>query len=433
MWKEINSVGYWHGEVWNCKKDGELYAELLTISTLLDDDGVVRKYVGMSTDITNLKQQQQTLELMAHYDVLTQLPNRILFTDRFSQAMAHSSRTNTSVAVCFVDLDEFKPVNDQYGHAVGDQLLIEVAARLRASIREEDTVSRQGGDEFTLLLGDIQSEEECERMLKRIHLSLAKPYSIDGESIVISASSGATIYPADDADLDTLIRHADQAMYEAKQYGRNRYQLFNAEKDKAIAERLGRLDEIRQALNNGEFCLYFQPKVNMATGDVYGAEALIRWLHPEKGLIPPLDFLPLIDGCDLEIEVGEWVIDQALKRLDQWNSQGLNLEISVNIASYHLVSPSFVSHLGEALKSYTSVEPRHLQLEILESSALSSLAVISEIIKIDQSFVRDMLDDPNDFAIVDGVLGLADAFSREVIAEGVGDDRARFDATFYGL
>ncbi|NOQ17598.1 MAG: EAL domain-containing protein [Methyloprofundus sp.] len=454
MWQAVNTKGHWHGEVWNRKKNGELYVELLTISAIQDEHThEVSHYVGLFSDITESKEQQSALELMAHYDVLTHLPNRVLFADRFTLATAHSKRMDTLLAICFLDLDGFKPVNDKYGHTVGDQLLVEVALRIKAGIREEDTVSRQGGDEFTLLLGNIESVFQCEQMMDRLHNSLAQPYLIEGQRINISASSGVTLYPTDNADLDTLIRHADQAMYQAKVVGRNRYQLFSTEEDLLIIQKHNQLDAIQQALTNNEFCLYYQPKVNMKTGQVFGAEALIRWLHPEKGLIPPLQFLPIIEDTELENLIGDWVIRQALQQLAQWQEHDINIEVSVNISSYHLQSNSFFADLEAALAKHPSISHQYFQLEILESSALGDLETISRVInscrdrlginialddfgtgysslthlrslaantiKIDQSFVRDMLDDPNDYAIIDGVIGLADSFSREVIAEGV--------------
>ena len=453
MWQQINALGHWQGEIWNRRKDGELYAELMTISTLLDDNDNIINYVGMFTDITSSKQQQEKLNLMAHYDILTGLPNRALFVDRFHQAIAHSNRRESLLAVCFLDLDNFKPINDNYGHEVGDQLLVEVAQRITQSIREEDTVSRQGGDEFTLLLNDIESQDQCEHTLERITHALAQPYLINNTPHKITASIGVTLYPSDDEDVDTLIRHADNAMYQAKQSGKHRYHIFDSSHDKQLVQKHNKLDEIQQALINNEFSLYYQPKVNMRTGEVFGAEALIRWHHPEKGLIPPLDFLPLIDASDLELQVGDWVINQALQQMDRWLAQGVKLEVSVNIASHHLQSDSFFANLEATLAKYRAVDSAYLQLEILESSALSDLQTISHIIKtcqeafgvsvalddfgtgysslthlrsltantikIDQSFVRDMLDDPNDYTIIDGIIGLADSFGREVIAEGV--------------
>jgi len=402
------------------------------------------------------KASKETLEIMAHYDVLTRLPNRTLFADRFTQAVAHSNRTESMLAVCFLDLDDFKPVNDNYGHNIGDQLLIEVANRLKATIREEDTAARQGGDEFSLLLRDIESFAQCEQLLERIRQALAQPYLIDNKSHKVSISIGATIYPLDDADLDTLLRHADQAMYQAKLAGKDQHQLFNAISDQQITYKQTQRQEIKQALENKEFQLYYQPKVNMKTGKVFGAEALIRWIHPTKGLIPPLDFLPAVEGTDLELQIGGWVINEALQQLDNWQRQGIKFEISINVSSHHLQSPAFFDQINDALDKHPDVYSQDVQLEILESSALGDLDAISGIIKscqnvlgvnvalddfgtgysslthmrhlsantikIDQSFVRDILDDPNDYNIIEGIIALAKAFHRDVIAEGVETD-----------
>jgi diguanylate cyclase (GGDEF)-like protein/PAS domain S-box-containing protein len=418
-----------------------------------DANGTRIKMRGTIQDITAQKSAEDKLSFMAHYDGLTQLPNRALFADRFNQTVAHSKRTNTMVAICFLDLDDFKPVNDNFGHDVGDQLLIEVAGRIKETLREEDTVSRQGGDEFALLLGNLESYAQCEQLLNRVRSALAQPYFIDDYPHKISASIGTTIYPLDDTDLDTLLRHADQAMYQAKQAGKNQQQIFNAAHDQQLVQQQSKLQEIKQALVNKEFQLYYQPKVNMKTGKVFGAEALIRWIHPKKGLIPPLDFLPLINGTDLEIQIGGWVINQALKQMNNWLQQDIKLEVSINISSHHLESPVFFDQLNESLHKHPDVDSQSLQLEILESSALGDLNIISGIIqrcqnkigvtvalddfgtgysslthlrnlsantiKIDQSFVRNMLEDDDDLAIIEGIIGLAKAFNRDVIAEGV--------------
>ncbi|MGK0250438.1 MAG: diguanylate cyclase (GGDEF)-like protein/PAS domain S-box-containing protein, partial [Oleispira sp.] len=381
MWQSVLTDGHWQGEVWNRKKNGQIYPELLNISSLVDESGQPHHYVGLFSDITSSKEQQKSLELMAHYDVLTKLPNRALFADRFEQSLAHSRRNGSLMAICFLDLDNFKPINDNYGHNIGDQILIEVANRLKLALREEDTVSRQGGDEFALLLANFNAVDQCEALINRIHRSLAEPYSIAGETHHISASSGTTIYPNDDGDIDTLIRHADQAMYQAKLAGKNNYRFFNPGEDKKIITQLARLEEIRLALANNEFCLYYQPKVNMKTGYVFGAEALIRWIHPEKGLIPPLSFLPIIDNTPLEIEVGDWVINTALKQAELWKAQGIELEISVNISSAHLQSPYFINELNEALARHPTIAPSHFQLEILETSALGDLETIRSILQ----------------------------------------------------
>lgn len=453
LWQKIHSEGFWQGEISNCRKNGEIYIELLTISSLKDENGNVLYYLGMFSDVTESKQQQDKLKFMAHYDELTQLPNRSLFADRFFQAVLHSKRNGTLLAICFLDLDNFKPVNDQYGHETGDLLLIEVAKRIRAELREEDTVSRQGGDEFALLFKDLMSIEECGPLLTRLHHSLAQPYLINGHQLTIGASSGVTVYPSDNSDIDTLLRHADQAMYKAKLAGKNRYQIFNAEHDLRAIQQQNKLQEIQQALLNDELCLYYQPKVNMKTGKVFGVEALIRWQHPEKGLIPPLDFLPLISGTDLEIQLGEWVINQALTQMSIWQEEGIELEVSVNVSSYHLQNMHFIEQLDRALARVPEINAKQFQLEILESTALGDIQTINQIIrhcrdslgvtlalddfgtgysslthlrslaittiKIDQSFVRDMLDDPSDYAIINSVIGLADSFNRDVIAEGV--------------
>jgi len=453
MWQNLIEQGHWYGEVWNKKKNGELFAARLSISSLTNDDDDTLHYVGLFSDITEIKQQQQKLELMAHYDMLTKLPNRSLLADRFRSSIAHSKRTDTMFGVCFLDLDNFKPVNDSYGHDIGDQLLIAVAQRLKTNIRDEDTASRQGGDEFVLLLGDIESFDHCNEILQRINYFLAQPYIIAGHTFNISVSIGVTLYPGDDADLDTLLRHADYSMYQAKLAGKNRFHLFNPEHDQLTIKKHLQLDEIQQALSNNEFVLYYQPKINMKSGEVFGAEALIRWLHPEKGLIPPLEFLPIIEGSELENRIGDWVINEALKQIVAWQNQRIFIEVSVNIASYHLLSSAFLTQLENALASHPNLNSKYLQLEILESSALGDLNTIRNIlntcqdvlgvnialddfgtgysslthlknlpantIKIDQYFVKNMLDDPDDYAIINGVLALADSFNREVIAEGV--------------
>lgn len=453
MWKSITEHGYWQGEVWNCRKNGELYAELLTVSSLMDDDGTTRHFVGLFSDITQAKEQQDILELMAHYDVLTKLPNRVLFADRFSQAVAHCKRSGSMLAICFVDLDDFKPVNDTYGHDVGDQLLVEVANRLKSNVREEDTISRFGGDEFAIIFRDVESVEECEEMLKRIHQSIAQPYHVDDLRLNISASSGVSFYTQENDDLDTLLRHADQSMYQAKLSGRNHYQLFNPADNQLNIEKQQLLHDIRQGLQSNEFRLFYQPKVNMTTGEVFGMEALIRWQHPTRGLLTPLKFLPLIADSELEIEMGQWVLQQALQQLQLLHHAGYRISISVNIASYHLQSAYFVENVEAMLNQYPDISTDYLQLEIVETSALGDIGAITKIIrkcrdslgvsvalddfgtgysslthlrhlnadtiKIDQSFIRDMLDDPQDYTIVDGVTGLAEAFNRQVIAEGV--------------
>lgn len=453
MMQSLTEEGYWQGELWNRKNNGEVYAAHLTISALRDQHGKAVNYVGLFSDITQAKQQQQTLELMAHYDALTQLPNRVLFADRFNQAISHCNRDKSLLGVCYLDLDGFKQVNDTHGHEAGDQMLIELARRIKSTMREEDTVSRQGGDEFALLLGGLDTAEQCFNTLERIHQAIAQPYVIDGHIIALGASSGVTIYPMDESEPDTLLRHADHAMYQAKLDGRNHFQLFDPEHDMQVQSYRNQLHIIEEAFARREFCLYYQPKVNIRTGEVVGAEALIRWNHPQRGLVPPLDFLPVIEGTSLEIKVGNWVIEEALRQMAAWKESRLEIKISVNISPRHLQGEDFLMHLETSLAKYPDISPQQLELEVLESSTMEDLPLVSRVIsdchhrlgikfalddfgtgysslthirnldvsivKVDQSFVRDMIADPDDYAIVEAVLALSKAFRREVIAEGV--------------
>jgi len=453
MYLVISKGGIWHDEVRNRAKNGCYYWVETTISPKYDVDNKLDGYISVRTDITHKKEQEESLRLMAHYDVLTGLPNRVLFADRFRQAIAHSKRSKTMLVICFLDLDKFKPVNDNYGHSVGDDLLIEVAKRIQYIIREEDTVSRQGGDEFALILGDIESIAECEKTLTRIRNGLAKTYQIEGTTHKITASIGATIYPQDDAELDILMRHADQAMYQAKLSGKNSQRLYRTRDDQQVVQKQEKLEELRQALANREFQLYYQPKVNMRTGKVFGVEALIRWFHPKNGMIAPLDFLPMIDGTDLDVQIGGWVISEAVTQLNCWKELGLTLEVSINVSSHHMQSSEFFNQLNRAFDKYPNVDPQHLQLELLESSVFGDIDTIgciiercqnemgikialddfgtgysslihlrnlpADTIKIDQTFVHDMLEESDDLAFVEGVVSLAKIFGKTVIAEGV--------------
>ncbi|RIX44098.1 MAG: PAS domain S-box protein [Rhodocyclales bacterium GT-UBC] len=452
MWDTISTKGFWRGEVWNRKKSGEIFVEQLTISTVRNRTGAISHFVGIFSDITVIKEHQQRLEHLAHFDALTQLPNRMLLGDRMQLAMAQTQRSGKLLAVCYLDLDGFKPVNDQYGHAMGDKLLIEVAQRLKACVRSGDTVSRLGGDEFVLLFSGLEDIHECDHAINRVISQLTTPFRIASHDISISASIGITLYPQDGSDSDTLLRHADQAMYAAKQSGRNRSHLFDPENDRRARARREELGRIRKALSNGEFVLYYQPKVDMRQGHVIGAEALIRWRHPERGLLLPSEFLPAIEGSELSIALGDWVLQEALRQLSIWAKDGLQLAISVNIAGNHLQNAGFAQRLGELLAAHPDVPPHCLELEVLETAALEDIANVAnlfarcrefgvsfslddfgtgyssltyfrrlpaDVLKIDQSFVRDMLDDPDDLAIVEGIIGLTQAFQRKVIAEGV--------------
>ncbi|MFK5949136.1 MAG: EAL domain-containing protein [Methylococcales bacterium] len=452
MWDSLLEEGYWYGEVWNRRKDGEVYAEMKTISAVRDTLGVTTHYVALCTDITHIKDHQAQLEHIAHFDILTDLPNRSLLADRLNHSILQCQRHQQSLAVVFLDLDGFKEVNDKHGHDVGDELLIIISRRMKEALREGDTLARFGGDEFVAVLADLAKIEDCEPVLERLLIAASERATLAETTLQVSASIGVTIYPQDGQDADQLIRHADQAMYVAKQAGKNRYHLFDTEQDDAIIIQRENIGNIRAALHRQEFVLYYQPKVNMRTGRVIGVEALIRWQHPVRGLVPPADFLPVIEGHDISLEIGEWVINTALTQISQWQMLGVNLPISVNISAYQLQQANFVTQLEDLLAAHPSVLSRYLELEVLETSALSDIGHVSttmcacrklgvefalddfgtgyssltylrrlpaSLIKIDQSFVRDMLTDPEDLAIVEGVVGLAKSFKREVIAEGV--------------
>lgn len=453
MFADLKAKDHWYGEVWNRRKDGVLYAEMLTISEVRNARHQVTHYVAIFIDITTLKEHQKQLEHIAHFDALTNLPNRVLLADRMGQAMVQSQRRGQTLAVAYLDLDGFKLINDTYGHDAGDQLLVAVSQAVKQSLREGDTLARIGGDEFVAVLADLTDASDCENTLNRVLAAAAQPMPFGDFQLQVSASLGVTFFPqTDPVDADQLMRQADQAMYHAKLSGKNRYHVFDAVQDRSVRGLNERIDELARALRQQEFVLYYQPKVNLRSGQVVGAEALIRWQHPSKGLLSPALFLPMIEDHVLSVTLGDWVIDAALRQLAEWLAKGLMLPVSVNVSARQLQREDFVPKLREALAQYPSVPPTLLTLEVLETSVLEDLGHIAEIItdcarlgvtfalddfgtgyssltylkhlpvtliKIDQSFVRDMLADPDDLSILEGVISLARAFKREVIAEGM--------------
>ena len=453
MWRDLLTLGHWYGEIWNRRKNGEVYAEMLTISAVRDAQGKTLQYVALFSDITSLKEHERRLEHIAHYDALTELPNRVLLADRLQLAMAQAQRGGKQLAVAYLDLDGFKAVNDKYGHDVGDQLLIAVATRMRQTLREVDTLARLGGDEFVAALVDFADSKDSAPILARLLAATAEPVNVGDLVLHVSASLGVTFYPqTEEVDADQLLRQADQAMYQAKLGGKNRYHIFDHDQDRSTRGQHEGIERIALALAQQEFVLHYQPKVNMRSGAVIGAEALIRWQHPQRGLLLPGVFLPVIEDHPLAVKLGEWVIDAVLAQIEAWRARGLEIPVSVNIGARHLLQGDFVLALRAALAAHPQVRAGDLEFEILETSALEDLAWASEVIeicrgmgvsfalddfgtgyssltylkrlpvtvlKIDQSFVHDMLDDPDDLAILEGVLGLATAFHRKVIAEGV--------------
>lgn len=451
MWRALVAGKVWRGEICNRAKDGSLYWVDSTMVPLLDPlTGTVRKYVSIRFDVTEKRQLLHTLQWRVGHDVLTGLPNRAYLCDLLGQAMAFSRREDISLAVCMLDLDGFKAVNDGYGHAVGDLLLVEVAQRLKGILRGGDAAARLSGDEFVLILRHVEGSRQLHAALQRILRALAAPYVIRGQPLSLSASIGVTLFPQDDEDADTLVRHADQAMYVAKQRGRNRYHVFDVSQELELRATHQAVARVRKALRQDQLVLHYQPKVNMRSGQVLGFEALLRWLHPDKGAVLPGELLWQVEQTDLVVEIGEWAIGQALAQLQRW--QGCGWSVSVNIAARHLQSGDFVERLEGLLARYPGVGPGQLELEIVESVAVDNLQHVSRCleacralgvavsldnfgtghsslnhlrclpartIKIDSTFVRDILHDPDERALVRAVLGLAHAFGRRVIAEGV--------------
>lgn len=449
----VAEQGYWYGELWIRRQDGELFPALQTISVVRSPEGSVQYYVAFVTDITERKEYENQLEHIAHFDALTNLPNRTLLADRMQQAMAQVRRRQLHLAVVYLDLDGFKNVNDRHGHDSGDAVLVAVAVRMKQALREGDTLARIGGDEFVAILNDLENQDACTPLIQRLLTAASTPVELADARVAVSASLGVSFFPQpEDIDADQILRQADQAMYMAKVAGKNRYQIFDAAKDHSLRDRLESLVRIDQALLRGELVLYYQPKVNLQSGVVVGAEALIRWNHPDQGLLAPGQFLPVIENHALDIAVGEWVIGQALSQLTQWRQHGLDLPVSVNIGPYQLQQKDFLTRLQTLLDAHPEVPAGHLELEVLETSALDDISQVSKVIeactalgvdfalddfgtgyssltylkrlrvktlKIDQSFVRDMLEDADDLAILQGVIGLAAAFKRQVIAEGV--------------
>lgn len=417
-----------------------------------DAMGTPTRMLGVSMDVTHQHEHQEQLHRLAHHDSLTGLPNRVLLARCLAQAMEQARTLGTLLGVAYLDLDGFKPVNDEHGHEAGDHLLVVAANRLTRSLRATDCVARLGGDEFVILLPGLHSYTDCEQTLRHVMEGLAAPYSLGNESVTVTASIGYTLYPQDDADADTLLRHADQAMYHAKRAGRNRFFQFDAASEREAQQVLAHTALLHLALTQNQFELYLQPKVDMRLGTVIGAEALVRWNHPDKGLLFPGSFLPQMHGTALESIFGAWVVDTALDMVMVLHNRGLVVPISVNIAAPHLQQANFADWLAQRMACHPQLPRGSLRIEITETAALYNLEPVAhtllrlrdmgvstalddfgtgyssltylrrlplETIKIDQSFVRGMQDDAGDLAIVQGVIGLARSFDYRVIAEGV--------------
>ncbi len=443
--------GIENGELDLMRKDGSR-VPVYSSHTVLRRSGEEPELFCVDIDLSERKAHEEALDRLAHYDALTGLPNRRLMGILLEQMMTRVRRSETAFALCYLDLDDFNPINDQFGHEMGDQMLVAIAQRLRRLVRGSDLIARLGGDEFVLALDGVGDGPELERRLQFILDGVARPVVLAGQRLAVGGSIGVTLYPQDEADPDTLLRHADHAMYRAKALGRNQFCLFDVEIAARVSEQRRRLSEIATGLDQEQFRLHYQPKVNLASGKVAGFEGLVRWHHPGSGVLAPMSFLPVLERTELEVRFGAYIIDQALKQLEEWLQAGLDLSLSVNVSGPHLLSEGFVETLRELLGRCPAVPPARLELEIVESAAVTDLeravAVLLEVrklglqvslddfgtgysslshlrslpvdeVKIDQSFVRDMLTDLNDYNIVRSVIGLADAFDLRVVAEGV--------------
>lgn len=459
MWEEIDAHGSWQGEVWNRRKNGEIYAEWLTINTIRNPDGSVHRYVGIFSDITERKKSEELIWTQANFDPLTNLPNRRMFHDRLDQDIRKAHRAGSKLALLFLDLDRFKEVNDTLGHAAGDALLIEAAQRIAGCVRESDTVARLGGDEFIVILTGLDDRPSVERIATAILNALAQPFAPGGEVAYVSASLGITLYPDDATTLEAMLKNADQAMYVAKDSGRNRFSYFtNAMQEEAL-HRLHLLNDLRGALDSGQFQVYYQPIVEISSGRIFKAEALLRWFHPKRGLINPAQFIPLAEESGLIHEIGNWVFGRAADQAREWASRyAADFQISVNKSPLQIQSQRECCKWREKLLS-GKIQGRNLVIEITERllldnspgvtaellayrdagiqvaiddfgtgySALSYLKKLDiDYIKLDQSFIRNLETDRSDKVLSEAIVVMAHKLGLQVIAEGV-ETQAQLD------
>jgi len=450
MWQSIEESGHWRGEIWNRRKNGEEFVELQSISRIHLDEPGSYYHVANFTDITELKNHAKDIDRAANYDDLTGLPNLQLLKERLHHAQIQADIHQKSLSVGYIDLDGFKAINENFGAEAGDKILCILASRLAQGLRSGDTVARIGGDEFGLILQSDNHDAIYDRILSSIN----EPVDLGGEagSIVVTASLGITRYPKDNADAEGLIRHADQAVYAAKDKGRNLLHVFDPEQNEHRQQRRAQLIELSRALENKEFELHFQPQVRIADCKVIGFEALIRWNHPHKGLLYPDAFLPSLEASHLEVPLGQWVLEEAVFQMGLWHDAGEDLSVSINISARHMMDWSFTSYLENYLQCHPAIKPEQITLEVLESTSLedikrasdvlarcqelgfrvalddfgtgfSSLSYLNtlpiDLVKVDKSFVINMLNDSNDRAIVESVIFMGQRFSHPILAEGV--------------
>lgn len=452
MWACINKTGHWTGEIWNRRKNGDIYPEWLNISSVKDEHSEVTNYVAVFSDISAMKESEYKLKHLAHHDPLTGLPNRLLLNSRMHQSMAHARRNNTMVAVMFLDLDKFKMVNDTLGHPIGDLLLQEVAQRLTACLREEDTISRMGGDEFVILLDDLQDTNFASSVAQKINETLSKPFLLDEHEIFISGSIGISIFPHDGDEVTDLFRNADIALYRAKEQGRNNFQYYTQDLSARAMERMQLETDLRHALERNELIIHYQPQADLYNGSIIGMEALLRWQHPTRGLLQPDSFIPLAEETGLIIPIGEWVLRTACARLKAWMNSGLpQVRVSVNLSAGQFNQHDLASVVASALND-SGLPPECLELELTETmimrDAENTLIILQKIkalgvkiaiddfgtgysslshlkrfpidrIKIDQSFVQNITSDTADAAVSQAIISMSHSLNIVTVAEGV--------------
>ena len=451
IWDYVAAHDHWEGEVLSVRRNAEEYPVRVALTAMRDGGNAVCNYMAILSDITDRKQVEAHTRHLAEHDFLTDLPNRVLFLDRLQQALATARRRHTKVAVMFLDLDHFKAVNDTHGHQVGDIVLKEVAQRLTRCVRGVDTVSRQGGDEFVVILADIGGAEQAAHVAGSVMQAVAQPLQAGGHTLTLSASIGISLCPGDGDDVDTLLKHADIAMYHAKQHGRNAFQFFSPAMNAHVISRVEMENRLRLALENGEFVLEYQPEIDIASGRTIGLEALIRWRHPERGMLGPDQFIPIAEESGLIVPLGAWVLRQACAQARAWRDQGHPVVVAVNLSNVQFVHPGLLRDVDDALDS-SGLEPEYLDLEITEGMIMrgdaatiatvralrqrgvqltvddfgtgySSLATLRRYplskLKIDRSFVDDITRAPADAAIIAAIIAVARSLKLRVIAEGV--------------
>ncbi|WP_319549315.1 EAL domain-containing protein [Desulfogranum marinum] len=452
MWESLALEGTWSGEIWNERQNGDIFPELLTVNNIHNETTGTIYYVVVSHDISELKEKEKQITHLAYHDALTDLPNRVLLADRLNQAIATAARKNQRILLLFIDLDNFKKVNDTVGHAVGDILLKQAGQRLLSSVRTGDTVARLGGDEFIIMIPDITNQQEIDHVLRRVQTAFAKPFDLAEHHFHITCSIGLTIYPDDGATPDDLLKNADLAMYQAKHHGKNMYHLFDPEIEKQLHRKVQLEHELREAVNNDEFQVYFQPRIDSRTNTTVCFEALTRWIKPNGTVVPPNMFIPLAEESGLIITLGRQILYKAIEGIQEMSkATGCSLRLSVNVSAKQFADPGFQEMVETALKQ-TGYSPAVLELEITESllmesddtnrkllnwfeqqkimlaiddfgTGYSSMAYLKKlpisVLKIDKSFIDDILTDRENFTIVETIILMAKKLKLGLVAEGV--------------